>query len=110
MVEQIPAATANESLGDAILPQAFEVGSLRLVRKAHVRTDDFYAKSGPATKDQITRCRVVREDLTQLLQDPRARRMLSRIATEDPPPVVSNDEEAIQNAKGESRHSEKTRN
>jgi len=50
-------------------------------------------------KDQIARRRVVRERLAQLLDDPGTVRMLGHIAVEDSPPIMRNDEEAVQNAK-----------
>jgi len=106
MVEQIAAAVSNPALGNAVLPRAAEAGSFGLDAEAFHRFDDFAVELRSAIKDQITRRRVVRECLAQLLNDPLACRMLGHVAVKDTPPVVRDDEETVENAEGQRRHSE----
>jgi len=70
------------------------------------RFDYFTIELCAAIKDQVTRRRVVGKCLAQLLNYPGARRMLGHIAVKDTPPVMRNDEEAVENAKGEHRNGE----
>src|ERR1035441_5431916 len=76
MIEQVSPATADETLGDAVLPRAAEAGALRLDAEALDSADSLFAEIRGAVEDQIPRRFVVRERLAQLLRDPRARRML----------------------------------
>ena len=99
MIVQIAAAVADPALSDAILPWASEASSLGLDAKALRRVDHFFIELLAPIKDQIARRRVVRERLAQLLDDPGTVRMLGHIAVEDSPPIMRNDEEAVQNAK-----------
>ena len=59
-----------------------------------------------AIKDQIPRCRVIRKGLAELLNDPCAGRMPGHIEVQNPPPVMRNDEEAVENTEGQRRHGE----
>jgi hypothetical protein len=45
---------------------------------------------------------IVREGLAQLLRDPGARRMASDVEVQNAPAIMTDDEEAVQNPKGES--------
>jgi len=75
MVEQIAAAVSNPALGNAVLPRAAEAGLSELDAEAFHRFDDFAVELRSAIKDQITRRRVVRECLAQLLNNPGACRL-----------------------------------
>ena len=63
----------------------------------------FRCRSLTAIEDQVFGRRVVRECLAQLLNDPGARRISCHIEMKDVPPVVGDDEEAVENAEGERR-------
>ncbi len=104
MVEQIPTAVTDPTLGRAVLPRAAETASLGLDAKAHYGIDHFIVELRAAIKDQIAWGRVVRERLAQLLNNPRAGRMSGHIAVNNAPPVMRNHEEAIENAEGERWH------
>ena len=104
MVEQISPATPNPALSNAILPWTLEAGSLGLDADALHRVDDFLIEVGAAIEDQVFGSRVVGECFAQLLNNPGAHRVLGHIAVEDSPPVMRNDEEAIENAKSQCRH------
>jgi hypothetical protein len=106
MVEQIAAAVADPTLGDAVLPRTSEAGPLGLDAEALHRVDHFFIELCAAIKDQIAGRRVVRERLAQLLNDPGAGRVFGHIAVKDAPPIMRNDEEAVENAEGERRHGE----
>src|ERR1017187_3219995 len=74
MIEKVAAAVADPALGDAVLPWASETRSLRFDAETLYRLDDFFVELSTAIKDQVTRCRVVRERLAQLLDHPGASR------------------------------------
>src|ERR1039457_2603898 len=106
MVEQIPAAVADKAFCNSVLPRTTETGSLRLDAEDLQRVDDFLIEVCTAIEDQVAGSRVVRECLAQLLNDPGAGRMPRHIEVQNTPPVMSNDEEAIENAKGDRRYGE----
>ena len=106
VVEQIAAAVADPTLGDTVLPRTAETGSLGPNAEALYRVDHFFIELCAATKDQVAGRRIVRERLAQLLNDPGAGRVFGHIAVKDAPPIMRNDEEAIQHAEGQRRHGE----
>jgi hypothetical protein len=67
MVEQVLAATADEALRDSILPWALEAGSLGLNSEAPDRINHMVIEVRTAIKYEITRRRVERKRLPQLL-------------------------------------------
>ena len=106
MVEQIAAAVADPALGNAVLPQTAEAGPLRLNTEALYCFDHFVIELRSAIKNQVTRCRVIRKRLAQLLHHPGAGRVFGYIALKDAPTIMCNDEEAIQHAKSKRWHGE----
>ena len=106
MIEQVAAAAADPALGDAVLPRTPKTGPLGLDAEALDRFDHLRIEAGAAIKDQVAGRRVIWKCLAQLLNYPCAGRMLGHIAMQDPPLVMRNDEEAIENSKGECRHGE----
>ncbi|MGD0734483.1 MAG: hypothetical protein ABR976_05020 [Terracidiphilus sp.] len=106
MVQQIPTAVTDPTLGHAVLPWAAETGSLGLVAKALYGIDHVIVELRVAIKYQVAGRRVVGESLAQLLNNPCAGKMSGHIAVEYPPPVMRNDEEAVENAKRERRQGE----
>jgi len=106
MVEQIAAAIADPALGDTVLPRASEARPLGLDTEALYRVDHFFIELRAAIEDQITRRRVVRKCLAQLLDNPSACRVLGDTTLQDSPPIMRNDEEAVENAEGECRNGE----
>ena len=108
VVEQISAAISDPTLGDTVLPRTTEAGSLRLDADALHSLDHFVVELCPAIKNQVAGRRVVWECLAQLLDDPGAGRMFGHIAMRDLPPVMRNDKEAVQHAKGERRKVKKS--
>ena len=107
MVEQIPAAVTDPALGDAVLPRTSEAGPLGLDAEALHGVDHLRIEAGTAIKDQVAGCGIIRECLTQLLNDPGAGWVLGHVAVQDSPPVMGDDEEAIENSECERWHGEK---
>lgn len=104
VVEQVPAAIANPTLCDTVLPRTSEAGSLRLNAEALYCVDDLRIEVGAAIEDRQARSRVVRKCVPQLLDDPRAGWRFGPIEVEDSSTVMRDDEKAVENAKGERRH------
>lgn len=106
MVKQIAAAVANPTLGHAVLPRALERRSDLFDSKNLDCLDDLGAEDRIAVVDQILWRSIVRERLAQLLNDPSAGRVFGNVVVLDSSPVMRNDKEAIEHAKGQRRHSE----
>ena len=106
MVEQIAAAVADEALSDAVLPRTLEAGSLRFDAEALDCIDDFFIEARAAIEDQVLGCGIVGKRFAQLLDHPRTGRMLGHVAMKNSPPVMRDDEEAIEHAESQRRHGE----
>src|SRR5260370_71393 len=106
MVHQFAAATTDPTLRHTVLPRTSETGPLRLNTEALRRVGHLRVKSRVAIKDQIAGCRIVRERLTQLLNNPNTARVPSHIEMKNAPPVMRNHEEAVENVKSQRGHSE----
>src|SRR5271156_111532 len=104
MVKQIPAAVANPTLGNTVLPRTLETGPLGLNAKALHGVDDFLIETRVAIKDQVAGRRVVGDCLAQLLNNPGAARMLGHVAMKDTSSIMRDDEEAIQRAERQRGH------
>lgn len=74
MVEQVPPAAADPTLGNAILQWALEAGPRWLDAEAFHGVDDFLIKVGGSIKDQVGRRGIVGKCLAQLLNHPSAAR------------------------------------
>src|ERR1700677_1173925 len=96
MVEQVPAAASDPTLGNAILPRTPEAGALGLNAEALHCLDHFAAEVSGAIKNQVAGCRVEGERLAQLLSHPSAGRVFRHIAMQDSSPVMCDNKEAIQ--------------
>ena len=106
VVEQIPAAVANPTLGNAVLPWTSETRPLGLDAETLHCLDYFSIEVCATIKDQELWSRIVWERLAQLLNDPGTGRMSGHIAMEDTPPVMRDDEEAVEHSEGERWHGE----
>jgi hypothetical protein len=104
MVKQIPAAVANPTLANPVLPWTSETGPLWLNAKALHGVDDFLIEARAAIKDQVAGRRVIGKSFAKLLDNPGTVRMLRHIAVENSPSIMRNDREAIQRAERERRH------
>ena len=107
LVEKIVPACADPAFGYAILPGTAKARLLRLDTKALYDIDDLFIEIAAAIKDQILGRGVIGECLAQLLDNPRTRRMASRIAVKNTPPVMRDDEEAVPHTECKRRDGEK---
>ena len=73
IIEQVPAAIANESLRYSVLPRALEAGSFGLDAEALDSVDDFLIEVRAAVEDEVSRRGVVGKCFAQLLDHPSAR-------------------------------------
>ena len=80
LVEQIPAAIADESLGYTVLPRALKTGLFGLDAEALDRADDFVIEVRVAVEDEVSRRGVVGKSFAQLLDHPRARWVFGDVA------------------------------
>ena len=103
-IEQIAVAGAHPTLSHAVLPGATKAGSLWLDAEALDGIDDLFIEVAATAKDQVTRRSVVSESLAQLLNNPGARWISGDIEVKNPSPVMRDDEEAIEDAKGQRRY------
>ena len=106
MVEQIAAAVANPALGNAVLPRTSEAGPLGLDAEALYRVYHFVVELSAALEDEVFRSRVVRECLAQLLDYPCSGRLPGHVVVKNSPPIMRDNEEAVQQAEGQRRHSD----
>src|ERR1035441_1368793 len=106
VVEQIPSAGAYPAFRNTVLPWTSEARPLWLDAETLHCLDHFIIELWAAIKDQLARGRVVRERLAQLLNDPCTRRMASHIPVKNTPPVMRDDEKAVQHSEGQRWHSE----
>jgi hypothetical protein len=105
VVEQFSSAATNPSLGDSVLPRTPEAGTLGLDAEALYCVDHLVVEVCRAIEDQVTGDRIVGKGLTQLLDDPRAGRVLGDAAAQDSAAIMRDYEEAVQDAKSQRRHS-----
>ena len=104
VIEQVAPTGADPTLRNTVLPRAFKADSLRLNAEALDGIDDLFIKTAAAIKDQATRRSVVWESLAQLLNNPGARWIPGDIEVKNSSPVMRDDEEAIEDAKGQRRY------
>ena len=107
MIEQIPAATANEALRHSVLPWTAEAGPLRLDAETPDCADNFVIEVGAAIEDQVLRNPIEGKCFAELLRDPCARRMLGHVAAQNPSSVVGDHKEAVDYPERQRGHREK---
>jgi hypothetical protein len=101
MIEQIPAASAYPVFRNPVLPWTSEAGALGLNAKTLHCFDHFIIELWVAIKDQVAGSRVIGKRLAQLLNDPCTRRMASHLTLRDAPPVMRDDEKAVEHSEGQ---------
>jgi hypothetical protein len=106
MIEQIPATVANPAFSDAILPRTAKACALGLDTEALCSVDHRLVEIRATIEDQIPRSGIVRKRLANLLNNPITGRMLRYVEVQNPPPVVRDNEEAVQHPEGQRRHGE----
>jgi len=106
MVKQVTPAGTHPALGNAVLPGTLQGG---------LKANDFHGLNGRGyvepvlgivIEDKVFGSALVWKHFSQLLNDPDAGRMASDIEVEDAPPVMADDEEAVENAERDRRDRE----
>src|SRR5260221_7120761 len=106
VIQEITPATPYPTLCNSILPRTFERGADRIHHQGSNRCGDFQSILGITIKDDEPRSGSKWKCFSQLLDDPRACRMLCDIEMQDAPPIVTDDEKTIERAEGDRRNSE----
>src|ERR1700730_1266608 len=106
VIQEITAATPYPTLCDSILPRTFERGADRIHPQGSNPCGDFHSVLGITIKDDEPRSGSKWKRFSQLLDNPKACRMLCDIEVQDAPTIVTDDEEAIERAEGDRRNSE----
>src|SRR5882762_10332404 len=105
VIQEITPATPYPALCDSILPRTSERGADRTHAQGPNRCGDFQSILGITIKDDEPRSGSKWKRFSQLLDDPRACRMLGDIEVQDTPTIVTDDEKAIEHAEGDRRNS-----
>ncbi len=106
MIEQISAAVPDEALGHAVLPGTSNRGADWPYAKTLYGFQNLTMKSVLPIEDEVHWRGIVRERFTELLSNPRGRRVARDAAMKNTPPIMGNHEEAIEHAEGQRGHSE----
>src|SRR5258708_767300 len=106
VIQEITPATPYPTLCDSILPRTFERSADRIHAQGSNRCGNFQSILGITIKDDEPRSGSKWKCLSQLLDDPRACRMLCDIEVQDTPTIVTDDEKAIERAEGDRRNRE----
>ena len=106
VVEQLTAAAADPALSHTILPRTSNRGSHRGHHQRANRAGHLEPVFCVMIQYQELGSRLVRESFSELLGNPTAGRMLRDIDMHNGPPVVADDEEAVEHVKGKRRDGE----
>src|SRR6202040_105513 len=102
--ELCPPATLDPALSNSVLPRTLKRGSNRADGHRPYCSRDLQSILGVPVKDEEPRSRLIREGLAQLLDDPTGGRMGRNVEIHDTPPIVADDEEAIEHTEGDGRN------
>jgi hypothetical protein len=106
MVEQIPPAASDLTLGNSILPRVaerrFNCGQADIYES---RTNGLTEVAVPVMNQKSLRV-IKGECLAQLLRDPQSSRVIGDVAAEDTLTIMRDDEETVQDMEGERWDSE----
>ena len=106
MVQQVPPAASDPALGNPVLPRALD----RSLHARHVHGTNSSGNLQPvfrvSVEDQKSERRLEWKCFPQLLDDPTARRVLREVEVQDPPAIMADHEEAMEDAEGDRRDRE----
>src|SRR5664279_2059780 len=102
VVEQVTAAASDPTLGGPILPGTPNRGTDRCHLQRADRRWHFQSVLRIAVEYEKSGRGIVGKSFSQLLHDPGASRMASDVEVQDAAAIMTDDEEAVQNPKGES--------
>jgi hypothetical protein len=106
VIQEITPATPYPTLCDSILPRTFERSADRMHPQGSNRCGNFQSVLSITIKDDEPRSESKWKCFSQLLDDPRACRMLCDIEVQDTPKIVTDDEKTIERAEGNRRNRE----
>jgi hypothetical protein len=106
VIQEITPATPYPTLCDSILPRTLERSPDRTHAQGSNRRGDFQSVLGISIKDDEPRSGSKWKRFSQLLDNPRACRMLCNIKVQDAPTIVTDDEKTIEHAEGDRRNRE----
>src|SRR5258706_2155877 len=106
VIQEITTAARYPTLCDSILPRTLERGANGTHAQRSNCCGDFQSILGIPIKDDEPRSGSKWKCFSQLLDDPKACRMLCDIEVQDAPPIVTDDEKTIEHAEGDRRNSE----
>jgi hypothetical protein len=104
VVKQITTAGADPAFGHAVLPGASDRDTNRPCAQAVHGFQNLAMECVLAIKDQILWRGIARKGLTKLLSDSGGCRVTGDVAVKNAPPVMVNDEKAVEHAERKSRH------
>ena len=106
VIEQVSSAASHPSLRDTVLPRAAIRGTHRLASQLPDRRHHIAAKLRVAIKEQESVHRRVGPRFSHLLHDPGGRGVACHIEMQNLAPLMADNEEAVQETKGDRRHRE----
>ena len=95
LIQQFPAAAADPTLRESVLPWTSISSPNQLAAQVFEHLCRFSGVLGVSIEDQRARCGVFRESLSNLLRDPRARGMFRGMEVKNLPPAMADYEEAV---------------
>jgi hypothetical protein len=98
VIQQSSSAAFDPTLRYAILPRTFEARSYRAHLQGSNGHGNLEAVLRIAVEDEKPRSQLKRKRFSQLLDDPHASRMLADVNMQDAPPIMTDDEEAVEHA------------
>src|SRR5215470_3462025 len=104
VIQQVPSATPNPTLGDSVLPRTAKGCSHGLASQACGKGDHVAAEPRIMIEQQKVVSRRVWPGLSQLLHDPETVQISRYVQAQNSAAVVADDEETIQDPEGERRN------
>jgi hypothetical protein len=104
VVQQVSSATPDPALRDTVLPRTSKGGADRFCALLLNRSDDVCRELRVAVKDQKPVWPIVSPNFVQLQYDPQLGGLTSHIAVQNLPPIVADNEEAVQDSEGQRWH------
>src|ERR1035437_9948011 len=101
-VEQAAAAASDPTLGDTILPRTLNRGTDRCHLQRADRGWHFQSVLRIVVEYEKSGRGIAGKSFSQLLHDPGASGVASEVEVQNAPAIMTDDEEAVQNPKGES--------
>ena len=106
VIQQVPSTTLDPTFCDTVLPRTFEGCSDRPDLEGSNRCRNLHFILAITIKDQEPGSRFKWKRFPELLNDPQARWVLRDVEVQDPPTVMTDHEEAVEDTKRDRWNSE----